>query len=47
MVVHFYNPSTWEAEEEDLHFEASLGYIVSSRKFFTSCQIESREQVRV
>jgi hypothetical protein len=27
MMVHNCNPSTWEAEEEDQEFEASLGYI--------------------
>jgi hypothetical protein len=27
MVVHTYNFSTWEAEEADHEFEASLGYI--------------------
>jgi hypothetical protein len=28
MVVHTCNPSTWEAEAEDLEFKASLGYRV-------------------
>jgi hypothetical protein len=28
MVVHTCNPSIWQAEGEDLKFEASLGYTV-------------------
>jgi hypothetical protein len=28
VVVHAYNPSTWEVDTEDLELEASLDYIV-------------------
>jgi hypothetical protein len=28
MVVHTYNPSTWETEERGCEFEASMGYIM-------------------
>jgi hypothetical protein len=28
MVVHVYNPSTWETKEEDLKFKVILGYIL-------------------
>jgi hypothetical protein len=31
MVVHTFNPSTWEAEAGGFEFEASLVYRVSSR----------------
>ena len=31
MVVHAFNPSTWEAEASGFEFEASLVYGVSSR----------------
>jgi hypothetical protein len=27
MVVHAYNPSTYQAEAKDCEFEASLGYL--------------------
>jgi hypothetical protein len=30
MMVHAYNPSTWEAEVGGGEFKASLGYIVRS-----------------
>jgi hypothetical protein len=31
VVAHVYNSSIWEAEAGDFEFEASVGYIVSSR----------------
>lgn len=29
MVVHSYNPSTWEVDQEDQEFKASLSYMSS------------------
>jgi hypothetical protein len=28
MVVHLWNPRTWELRQEDQEFKASLGYLV-------------------
>jgi hypothetical protein len=30
LVVHTYNPNTWEARQEDQEFQVSLGYIKKS-----------------
>lgn len=44
MVVHFCNPSTWRHRQNCHKFKASLGYVLSSRPFSTTCENLSQNE---
>jgi hypothetical protein len=43
-MVHAYNPSTWEAEQDDHNFEASLRYI--ARPYLNNNKKENYEKMK-